>query len=106
MGDNMEEKHCWCGLPATHEGPSCCYHYERQIRAEIEVIEARADACQRVTALTEKYHNEDMLLMQEMEKVIVAARLLVSGPDAQGYSRLSGAIDRYEQARRERDRTY
>jgi hypothetical protein len=56
--------------------------------------------------MAEEQRNEDVLLMLEMEKVIAAAYRLVSGPDLEGYARLSGALDRYEQAKRERDRTY
>lgn len=85
------------------------YDWEDDVAALIEALtqaNARADANYRVYALTEKYHNEDMLLMQAMEAVIAAARATVAGPDSVNYTALATALDAYDQARRERDRTY
>lgn len=85
------------------------YDWEDDVDALVNALieaNARADANFRVYALTEKYHNEDMLLMQEMEKVIKAAHRTVSGPDSENYAALAESLDSYEQARKERDRTY
>lgn len=76
------------------------------LRAELVDAERRAEGNFHAYQLTEKFHNEDMLLMQEMEKVITAAKRVVSGPDSEGYARLADALGAYEKAKRERDRTY
>lgn len=73
------------------------------LRADFVDAERRATGNSRAYELTEKYHNEDMLLMREMEKVIAAAKRVVAG---EGYAALADTIDGYEKAKRERDRTY
>lgn len=48
---------------------------------------------------------DDISLMQEMERVIIAARRAVSGPDAESYAQLAGALDHYDRAKVARDKT-
>lgn len=102
--DEERQTYAWVKrcLTAEEQRDGALKHAEA-LAAETE---ARADANFRLYSLSEKYHNEDMLLMLEMEKVIAAARQAVNGPDSQSYTRLSEALDQYEQAKREYDRTY
>src|SRR5690348_13612499 len=51
-------------------------------------------------------NQEITLLMLSAEKVITAAKRAVSGPDSENYTELAKALDSYERARLERDRTY
>lgn len=64
---------------------------------ELADAERRAEGSFRAYALTEKYHNEDLVWL---EKIIAAARATVSGPDSANYNRLGDALDAYDRWRK------